>query len=262
MSHIQYPLEIFQGDLHRAKELLELVKTFRDFASSGQPDGMDSQDFSWPEAASLYNLAPKLRTDLPVLSGSILLYACGRFEFFVREVVVAVADGIVDSASDYSKLPEAFRKEIFERTLLVAKSPRKFGFDVGEAERLISSLGSHLTTDSQETLPIETKLLAITESNMNSQMLAEIFKRVSISNIWQEIGKQAKLKTFFSTSKDAECTQKAKSHLDMLMKERNSLSHPTGSTSFPDPDGVLESCKFLGILASILVEVAQIPQSE
>lgn len=258
MSQVYYPFQVFQTDLKRAEDLLKLVKAFRSFAGSQLPS--DNIGRQWHEALELHQLAPGLRTDLPVLSGSILLYVCGRFEFFVREVVTAIADEIVDRASDYSSLEDSFRKQIFDRTLSVAKSPAKYGYSRSDAERLVSELGANLS-NSNTPFSIETSVLTITDSNMNANMLAEIFKRVAVDKIWEEIGKQAKLKLLLGSQTDGECMQKARSRLDMIMQERNSLTHPTESTHFPDPDAVLDSCEFLGIVASVLVDIAQIRQS-
>ena len=92
MSQYNGILDLFHADLARATELLELTVRFRAFAGSAPNSDGTSGVHQWPEVESLAEIAPQVRTDLPILSGSILLYLCGRFENFVRELVVAVGD--------------------------------------------------------------------------------------------------------------------------------------------------------------------------
>lgn len=260
MSQLTDTLITFHNDLNRARDLLTLVEEFRAFAGSTRPVELSDDGTVWPEATTLLELAPQVRTDLPLLAGSMLLYACGRFEFFVREVVTIIADEIIGNSKDYGSLPESLRKEIFDRTVAVAGSPSKWGFETGQAERLISILGANLSAMDSLSFQVESGILGITETNMNSRTVAEVFKRVSITGVWNEIGKQAPLKKLLSKSTDNECTNEATNRLDALMKERNSLAHPTGETSFPSLDQVQSSCEFLRTLSSVIVDVAQVPQ--
>jgi hypothetical protein len=92
MTPLDLILSEFDSDLKRAEDLLRLIKHFRGFAGSSAPEELRNGTLSWPEAISLVNDAPQVRTDLPILSGSLLLYICGRFEYFVCEVVISLAD--------------------------------------------------------------------------------------------------------------------------------------------------------------------------
>lgn len=268
MSDLDAVLSDFQADLQRAEDLLELVKRFRAFAAGTVPDEVRCGEIAWPEAVSLAEAAPGLRTDLPVLSGSILLYVCGRFEHFAREVVIALADEMVAKSSTYLDLPENVRKVLFMQTLVVAQAPAKYGYDLADAERLIQGLGRNLdrVADTPDetggtTLSIDSRILAITESNMNSRTLADVFKRVGVSDLWSELGKQAPLKSHIGESADGACRSNATSKLDALMKERNGIAHPTADTTFPDPDQVLGACQFLKILSRVLVDVVLVPRT-
>ena len=70
-------LSSFHQDLNRSAHLLRLIKEFREFAAmqveSEAPDG----SVVWESARALHATAATVRTDLPVLAGSILLYICG-----------------------------------------------------------------------------------------------------------------------------------------------------------------------------------------
>lgn len=261
VSQLEEILAEFQNDLKRASELLVLVKDFRSFAGSTVPAEVVGGSVPWPEAEGLAAAAPQVRTDLPILSGSLLLYICGRFEYFVREVVVTLADELADAADTYQGLPDRLRKELHDRTLDVAQNPRRYGYTESEvAQLLVVHAGNLAPGSATSVVTISSRLVSITESNMNQRTVAEVFKRVNIPDIWGEIGKQAPLKAHLAEADDRECSTAAGNRLDTLMSERNGVAHPTGTTTFPDPDQVLLSVDLLGILSKVLIDVARIPR--
>jgi RiboL-PSP-HEPN len=255
--------EDFHQDLERAEHLLRLVKSFREFGTSSPPAQMSDGSVEWAEALNLAEAAPKVRTDLPLLSGSLLLYVCGRFEYFVRELIVALADDMAANVQNYSDLPERLRTELELRTLEVAQNPRKYGYEPNHARQCLVLHASNLSATSGPTsasITISSRVLTITDANMNSRMLADLFKRVNIVDLWSDLGKQAPLKAKLGKAGDKECTGEAVSLLDEMMRDRNSIAHPSGSFSFPDPDQVLESVDFLKTLSVVLVDVVQVPR--
>ncbi|MGW5376430.1 HEPN domain-containing protein [Nocardia sp. NPDC003999] len=251
-------LSDFDQDLDRTEHLLQLVGAFRDFAASRVPDEVSDRRVVWAEAQSLSALSPKVRTDLPIISGSLLLYICGRFENFVRELVVAIADDLSSKASVYGDLPEKLRAQMFDQALSVASSPRRYGFSRSDGEQIVIQLAGNLTHQSGS-IEIRSDLLAITESNMNSRTLADVFKRVDLEDIWRELGKQAPLKSHLGVGDDSQCRSTATSRLDGIMKDRNGLAHPTAGTIFPATDKVKEDCSYFRVLGKVLVDVLQVP---
>lgn len=260
MSTIDDALGQFHADLERADHLLALVKSFRSFAGSDIPTEVSDGSVPWDEALTLERSARAVRTDLPILAGSILLYLCGRFEYFIRELVTVLADEMAAKAANFTDLPEGVRKELHARTLEIAQSPGRYGFSVAESEQLIIQLGSNLGGAADTPVSISSRVLSVTEANMSSRTLAEVLKRVDIREVWSDIGKQAPLKAHLATISDRECTGEAVSRLDAMMKERNAVAHPTGATTFPDPDQVIESSRFLRILSTVLLDIARIPR--
>ena len=238
-----------------------MVKLFKAFAGSGVPPEIAGGAVSWEEATALAAAAPQVRTDLPVLSGSLLLYICGRFEYFVRELVVALADDLAANAAKYEDLPERLRKELQTRTLDIAQNPRRFGYSEAEAIALLLAHAANLGPNANVgAVTISSRVVTVTESNMNQQTTVEIFKRVSIPDLWVEIGKQASLRIHLEEASDRVCSAAAAARLDELMKERNSVAHPTGTVTFPDPEKVLESVAFLKVLSQVIVDVALLPR--
>lgn len=260
MSQLPSILQQFHDDLDRAADLLELTRRFRAFAGSPVPAEVAGRTVPWQEALDLTQIAPQVRTDLPIMSGSILLYLCGRFENFVRDVVMALGDEYASAATVYDDLPQAVRNEIFSRTLEVAKSPTKYNFEPSDAGKMIKALGDSLASAAGSGVVIESRLLAITDANMHSRMMAEIFKRVGVEQLWRELGKQAPLKTYLGKADDSQCTTAASARLDAVMKERNGVAHPTAATTFPGPDQVQDTVDFLRVLSRVAVDLALIPR--
>lgn len=260
-AELSLVLSDFQTDLDRAEHLLSLIDAFREFGGATRPDLVADGTVEWPEATALAEIAPRVRTDLPILSGSILLYVCGRFEYFARQVVVGLADELAAAAATYNELPERVRKELRSKTLEIAQNPRRFGYSESESAALIVALAGNLgTAHSASGVVITSKVLTVTETNMNPGTLADLLKRVEITELWKELGKQAQLKAHLSQSNDRECQEDAMARLEDIMKARNDVAHPTGSNSFPSPESVREAVRYLRVLSRVLVDVVLVPR--
>lgn len=257
-SQLDARLSEFHMDLDRAERLLDLLSQFRVFGASNQARASDGDATAWKEAADLATIAQSVRSDLPILSGALHMYVSGRFEFFVRDIVVAVADSLSAAATTYADLPEKLRVELRELTLIIAQNPARYGYKDDQAENLLISLAANL--EGKQGISLQSEVLAVTESNMHPGMLADIMKRVGIQAVWPEVGKQARLKAHLETRVDGECTKEAQSRLSAIMRDRNSFAHPTSSTEFPDVEQVRTTCGFLRALSEVLVDVAKLPQ--
>ncbi|TLP66553.1 HEPN domain-containing protein [Microbispora triticiradicis] len=255
MSALDEVFNEFVSDLRRVQDLLGLIKSFREFGSSSAPEEIQSQSIVWKEAVDLKEAAPGLRTDLPLLSGSMVLYMCGRFEYFVRQLVELMGDEIASNSADYMALPDSLRNELKRRTLEIFQTPKKYRYSQTEAEALLLDLARNLDGQAGAgPIVIQSKILAITELNMRPEVLAELFKRLGIKDLWRELGKQARLKILLHKQDDAECTKAAQAELDELMDLRNQIAHPTGGTAFPDPDQVVQMTRYLEALGRVLAD--------
>ncbi|GAA4479479.1 hypothetical protein GCM10023094_24660 [Rhodococcus olei] len=259
-SQLDVPLDDFLNDLGRAERLLRLISEFRTFgASAASHVGEGNQsDPHWDEAKKLGETAQVVRQDLPVLAGALHLYICGRFEYFVRELVVSVSDLLSGTAERYMDLPKKLRDELFALTLTVAQNPSRYGYRPEETESFLIALAAGLS-DGQGSVEIKSEVLAITEANMNPRVLADVLKRVGINSIWSDLGKQARFKTHLGVRSDGDCTKEAEGRLAKIMRDRNSFAHPTSSTEFPDVDQVLDSCSFFRVLSEVIVDIAKLP---
>lgn len=256
MSGLDLVLADFRTDVERAEHLLALVKNFREFGAS-VPPVEDTDVEPWPAAVSLHEESKLRRTDLPVLSGSLQLYLAGRFEYCVRQIVEVVADELATRATTYNDLPVAIRSELKIRTLEVAQNPRRYGYDDGQSDVLLSALVATMGCASPP-VSISSAVISLTESNMKDRVLADLLKRVGMQDFWRDVGRQATIKLALEKAADGEATAEAQSRLNAIMDERNQVAHPTSSTQFPDPDQVLKAAHFLKTLASTTVDLAKV----
>lgn len=256
MTHVAAyaALKDFVKDVDRVGQLLDLTRVFREFA------GQEIEPSSY--AHDLWVAAQSVRTDLPIFSGSLLLYLCGRFEYFVRELVSTIVDDMVDKVPSYQDLPESLRREYIDRTLSINQNPFKFNHTRATAAALAAELASNLTGNCGPSLGLrlDASVVTITEANMNSTTLTELFKRVAIDRVWDTLGKQLPLQSYLGEGNEQDCKKAAVARLDDIMKERNRIAHPTGSTIFPDAKTVDDVAQYLRVLAQVLVYLALAPR--
>lgn len=249
-------LDEFAKDIDRATQLLDLIHMFREFASQQEaPSGL---------AHDLWDVAKEVRTDLPIFSGSILLYLCGRFESFVRELIGTIVDDLVDKAASYDDLPVMLRKVYLTHILAINDNPNKYNHSPETAAALASELAENLAggTDANASLRVNASTITITESNMNPGTLDSLFKRVGILRPWDTLGKQLSLKRYLDEGGDDSCKKAAMARLEEIMKERNRVAHPTAATLtvFPDANSVKGTADYLRVLAQVLTELALAPR--
>lgn len=252
--------EDFDRDLIRIEELIRFVIDFRSFGSQA-PDSEDDPSEFVQAALDLNVVSVEVRTDLPILVGSLLLYACGRFEYFVGELVRAAADKEVAKADSYADIAKDIRESLRARLLIVLSDPGKYSHLRLSDQQLSATLSNIVAADKNEVpSDIPTAILASTDANMRPQILKEVFARVGMKDVWADISKQAPLRTHFGTMSEGACKTAATNFLEKLMTTRNSIAHPTASLIFPSPENTLEICASLRALSRAISDVAYLPR--
>lgn len=250
----------FDRDLKKIEASIRFVIEFRGFGAES-PDSVDDPSAFIRAALELHKVSDSIRTDLPIMVGSLVLYACGRFEYFVGELVKAVADREVAKADSYADLPNDVRDSLRARILAILNEPARYSHLKLSDQQLASTLSRIVLADQNEApSDIPTEILASTDANMRPQMLKDVFARVGIKDLWSEISKQAPLRTHFETASEHACKSAATNFLEDLMRLRNSIAHPTASLSFPSPERVLEICGSLRALSRAIGDVAYLPR--
>ena len=248
------PFLDFVQDLGRVRRLLDLIASYREFGASVVPAEVASDTVNWKESVSLHANASAVRTDLPLMAGAILLYAAGRFEYYVRQCVETTADGLAAKVSRFDQLPSGLQRSLRDRVLLVAQSPRKWGYEDLIAEGILAQFVACKQGANPVVIPSD--VLSLTDSNMRPEVMSELFKRVEIADFWRTVGKQLPVQKLLSETDDGACNTAAQARLTALMTLRNQIAHPTASTNFPSPEEVRAELDFLEVVAQVADDVS------
>ena len=253
---LDQPLRELIDDLDRLEALVCLVRALRAFGSVDTPPVGKGGEFE-TAARDLRDSIRGLNADLPVLSGTLVLYLAGRFEHFVRASFQGICDGMAAKCQTFQQLPERMRDNLRLLTAEVSLSPAKYGFDPVQARGFLVTFADKVRA-SDGVGSINSACLAITQNNMAPGVLSDLYKRIGIGGLWADLSKQASLKTYFEVDKDAYAEREAKAQLEELMSTRNQIAHPSGSPSFPDPDKVSQYIGFVRVLAQNLTAVSKV----
>ena len=250
------PLEDLRADLRRLSGLLSLLRSLRDFGSTDPPAANGDGDFG-DAARGLRTTIRSLSPELAVLSGTLVLFIAGRFEHFVRLSFQTTCDSLAAKCSTFDELPEKMRKSLIFHTAEVVQSPGRFGFDGVQALGFISTLAANAaaTTGLGQ---INSECLSITQNNMTPATVADLYKRIGITTLWVDLGKQAAMKIHFVVISDSEAESAARARLEELMSLRNQIAHPSATPAFPDPDKVLEYVTYVETFATVLTDLSRV----
>lgn len=257
MDGLDQARQEFEGDLERLAHLLDMIATVREFGGSDVPEVVASGATEWKEAISLHESAVAHRADLPLISGSLVLYLCGRFEYFFRTVVETAADSIASEVDRFTDLPDKLQDSLIRFTAEAAQNHKRYGYDSIQVRGFIGVLAGNFSAESGLG-EINSQCVSVTETNLRPGVMQELLTRIGVSDLWPELGKQTRVKTFLETVEDKETTQAAKSLLDEIMDERNSVAHPTAAMNFPEPKQVQRYSNFLQLLGAESIDVIRV----
>jgi hypothetical protein len=233
-----------------------LVLSLRAFSALDALDDQPPAAFHTSSLA-LRNQLRELAVDLPILSGTLLLYLAGRFEHFVRMSFQAHCDSLAEKCKRFDQLPSKMQNSLRAWTATVCIKPSKYGFDELEASGFITSLAANFAAT--EVLgTVNSACLSVTEGNMNPGTLAELYGRLAVSNLWSELSKQATLKAYLEVEKDQDAEKQAKTRLEDIMRIRNQIAHPSGSPVFPGAEQVASAVEYLAVLAGTLTGISRV----
>lgn len=249
-------LQEFNEDLRRMRQLVSLVKSLREFGAADVPEGVGEDPFI-VRATELRSLVRSLGVDLPVLSGTLVLFLAGRFEHFVRMSFESHCDSLALKCSSFAQLPTKMQASLRYHTAEVAIAPSKYGFDDVEVLGFIVALAGNISS-ADGLGSVNSACLSITQNNLAPQILADLYKRIGVVNLWQDLAKQARMKTFLELEKDTDSEREARSRLEELMTTRNQIAHPSGSPAFPGPEKVAGHIEYLDVLAATLTDLSRV----
>lgn len=248
----------FEGDLDKVSAQLDFIEVIRKFTA--YLPNADDPSLTAPfgiEAQMVHEGAKRIHGNLPLASGTLILYACGRFESMTRVLFEDLCQRLVAKAGRFARLPKKMRENLPVFTAKVISEPRKYGHAENGVRTFVTTLASNLTVNATVER-INHECLSVTESNMRADVLADLFGRIGASNIWTQVSAQAALKAFFQEADSAKVETNAKRKLNDLMDLRNRIAHPSGEFDWPSVESLREYINFLRILSRSMAELATV----
>jgi hypothetical protein len=146
------------------------------------------------------------------------------------------------------------QENLVKFTAEVIASPRKFGHAENGVIAFVNTLADNL--NSRPLNGVNSKCLSITTENMWPDTLNEMFMRIGARNIWNRLGQQACVQTFFQTEDPSKTSSEARSLLTAFMELRNKIAHPSGSLTWPSLEQVETYIDFCETLAKAITDVS------
>lgn len=245
----------FEGDLDKISSQLDFIDIIRKFTASvpEQADAGAASPFSI-EAIAVHEGAKRVHGNLPLASGTLILYTCGRFEAMTRTLFEDLCQRLVARAGHFNRLPKKMRENLPIYTAKVISDPRKHGHAENGVRAFVATLASNLAVDAKIER-VNHECLSLTDSNMRADVLSDLFARVGTNNIWAQISEQASLKMHFQEGDSGKVETKARKKLNDLMDLRNRIAHPSGELEWPSTDALREYIAFLRLLARSIADL-------
>lgn len=242
-------LKDFEADLDKISSQLDFLEIVRKFtACPPEQDNQQAATTFGKEALAVHDGAKRVHGNFPLASGTLILYTCGRFEAMTRTLFEDLCQQLVDKAGVFARLPKKMRENLPIFTAKMIAQPRKYGCTDHEVRVFVETLAANLAVDAKVER-INHECLSLTESNMRPDMLAELFARIGVTNMWAQVSQQALLKEYFEVADSGHVEKKACRKLNDLMDLRNRIAHPSGELEWPSIEALRDYIDFLRRLA-------------
>lgn len=244
----------FERDLERVCDQLKLIDALKEFAALAPLDeDINTTEFA-RNSSRIHELSRSVHKELPILTGTLALYIAGRFEEYSRTLFEDLCERLVQKAPNFKALPKKMQQGLIEFTAMVVQAPRKYGFGEGAVASFIATLHENLSNPHVITA-VNQQCLSITEANMRSEMLRDLFDRIGATKLWEKIGQQAPIQAHFGTSDPSQAQKLAEDELNELMKLRNLVAHPSGGITWPSTDSIRNYTRYLCVLGKALYDL-------
>lgn len=244
----------FNDDLDRILGQVLLIDLLASFAAHETPYIDDDSFYFLHSASDVHSTIRANHANFPIARGTLVLYTCGRFESMVRTMFEDLCQRLVSSAKEYKRLPKKMQENLPLFTAKVIAEPRKYGHAENGVRTFVSTLAKNLQPNAAVE-EVNHQCLSITDANMKSEVLAELFGRVGATDVWKLVAQQLPMRTFFREADVGSVESKAKKALNDLMEMRNKIAHPSGGFDWPSSEYIREAIGFLKILSKVLGEI-------
>lgn len=240
-------------DLDRLKLLVELIESVKLIASV-EPQTINNEDSFFSTAFKIKEQSIACHSHFVILSGTIVLYLGGRFEFFIKCIFEDLCDRVAVNCKKFEHFPREMRDNLIKLTAEVMSNPRKYGHADQGVKSFIKIMAQNLN-DEEEIKQINSKCLSITYENMRADTIEDLFNRIGFKGIWKRLSQQARLIAFHQCQDGNETENITKAYLNSFMNSRNSIAHPTVGVEWPDSSKVKDYISFFEALCFSLSEL-------
>jgi hypothetical protein len=246
----------FSLDIERLKKILALAEATSTLRLHPlDPATVTNSDLR-QAIVSIHTASQNAHAEMPIFNGVLLLYLAGRFENYVREIFEDLVNTLANDCEEFVQLPKTMRENLIAYTAEVIASPRKYGHAENGVAAFVRTLADNLS--GQPLTAVNSKCLSITSENMRPEVLADLFGRIGINQIWEKIGQQTQVQQFFAVEQPDKATSLARSFLKDFMDLRNQIAHPSGALAWPRIDITLRHIHFCEVIAQVLMELCSL----
>ncbi len=251
---MQQLFDSFEADLNDVLNATQAIELASKLPETRVPQIIETcEDDYCTDVKSLNVKLIEARQGLVKVPGVFKLYIAGIFEAYIKTLVEEMAVAIAQMANSYSQIPKSLRLALIKDTAKVIPDPRRYGHGDGAVESFIKNL--HMNIHEDDLSSINYQCITITESNMRPEILSELFKKVSVTKVWEEVGGQVQVKTHFSTTNSQDAQRKAMDYLENFMRQRNDIAHVSTSVTWPSTSSVIDDVEYFKALGKVLVDI-------
>jgi hypothetical protein len=246
----------FEKDMNDTLKYISFIRKIDHISSSNFDSIKSSQQDLFNQLDELKASAKESNRSATKVPGILLLYVCGRFEFFVRELIEDLAVRIAANANKFDELPAKLQHALIKGTSQIMGNHGRYGKSPAERDLYIKNLAKNI--GSNDLTVINKECVSITDSNMRPDVIKDLFSKVGISNLWESIGQQNSLKILFEETNSENVKRKSIRSIEEMMTTRNSVAHPSSSLSWPAAEKLEGDIEFLKTLAQIFIEIGEL----
>lgn len=188
--------------------------------------------------------------------GILLLYICGRFEYYVRSLVEDLAVRTAASFDRFDQLPDKLQNALIKGTSQVIGNHGRYGKSKSDRDIYIKNLSRNIHENDLSAINYE--CVSATETNMRPSVIKELFSKVDIPGIWDRVCEQNSLKIHFETDSAKTVLSNCTKTIESIMDTRNSVAHPSSNLSWPAAEKLERDIQFLKILGRVFFEIAEL----
>ncbi|MGO9535122.1 MAG: HEPN domain-containing protein [Syntrophobacteraceae bacterium] len=249
-------LQDFCLDLDRLRRIFSVSQALIKFRSCTFEPVIISDEILKQAVSQLHAATQAAHAEMPILNGVLLLYLAGRFENFVREIFEDLSDTIAGQCGQFAHLPRKMQENLTKFTAEVIANPRKYGHGDNGVIAFVTTMADNL--NGRPLAGVNSKCLSITSENMWPDTLSEVFARIGATTVWERLGQQASVQTFFHVDQPDKATSEAKKFLTEFMKLRNQIAHPSGDLMWPSMELSMQHIEFCDVVSRALADVCAV----